>query len=269
MFHPHFDIKMAFLNFFRLFFFYLQRYNIRMTNFKMRLAEKNIEVDCLDPYTREYCKDFLIDDSLPCEESFVINEDDIKKEMDLECNRGSYGSPELSCLYRKIVTRFVLDDILLFHCSSIAIHDKAYCIAAHSGVGKSTHVRILRKVYQGRITCINDDKPLLRFEKDHIEVYGTPWNGKERLSNNIHKPLDGICFLSRGQTNSIRRISPKKAFDKMISQVYRPSGKTELIKTLSLVDRTLSTVPLYDLRVNMKDEAATVSYMGMVERKGL
>lgn len=235
----------------------------------MRLVEKNIEVACLDPYTKEYCKDFLIEDSLPCETSFIITEKDIEKERQLECNKNAYGSPELSCLYRKIVTEFVLDDILLFHCSSIAINGKAYCIAAHSGVGKSTHVRLLKKVYPDKVTYINDDKPLLKFYDDHIEVYGTPWNGKERRSTNTHKPLDGICFLSRGKTNSIRRISPKKAFDKMIGQVYRPSGKEELLKTLSLVDRILSTVPLYDLRVNMEEEAATVSYMGMVERKGL
>ena len=239
-----------------------------MAKFKIKLVNKIIEIDCIEDYTKEYCKDFIVNNSIPSDYEFTITKTDLLKEKELDCNKGVYGSIELSCLYRKIVTKLALENALLFHCSSIEVNGKAYCIAAHSGIGKSTHVNLLRKVYgENKIHYINDDKPLFLFSKDKIEVYGTPWSGKERKSTNTHYPLAGIALLSRDSSNSIHPIDKKVAYNRIIEQIYLPKEKRELINTLNLIDILLNKVPIYDLKVNMKDEAAITSYEGMIERK--
>ncbi len=239
-----------------------------MVHFKMRLANKVLDVTCFDIYTKEYCQDFLVDDSVKEDYSFVISKEDIQEERDLSCNQGMYGSIELSALYRKIVTSLSLDDILLFHSSSFEVNGKAYCIAAHSGVGKSTHVRLLRETYgKEKISYINGDKPLLLFKKDSIEVFGTPWNGKEREGRNVSYPLNGIAILSRGKENSIKEMNKSEAYSKLIEQIFLPKEKENMLKVLSLFDRLIKETPIYDLRANMEKDAAITSFEGMIERK--
>ena len=50
---------------------------------------------------------------------------------------------------------------------------------------------------------INDDKPLLKIKDSGVRVYGTPWDGKHRLSTNISVPLKALCILNRGKENKI------------------------------------------------------------------
>jgi hypothetical protein len=53
---------------------------------------------------------------------------------------------------------------------------------------------------------INDDKPFLQLRRDRVHVCGSPWNGKHGLDSNVSLPLNGICILSRGQENRIRKV---------------------------------------------------------------
>lgn len=54
---------------------------------------------------------------------------------------------------------------------------------------------------------VNDDKPLLKFDKGQIFVCGTPWDGKYRLSSNCVMPLQAVCLLERGTENRIREMA--------------------------------------------------------------
>ena len=237
-----------------------------MISFDLGLAGKTIRIHCLEERTKEYCKDFALENSKVPDFEVSISQEDLLKEKELECNKGSYGSIELSCLYRKIVTKLANDNILLFHCSAVEVNGCAYCFAARSGVGKSTHVRLLFKALGDKIHYINDDKPLLRFTDDGIEVYGTPWNGKERKSANVFYPLKGIALLSRSPTNSIELIDSKTAYKRIVEQIYLPSSKAELIQVLGMIDKLLTSTPIFDLKANMEIEAALTSYKGMMER---
>ena len=107
---------------------------------------------------------------------------------------------------------------------------------------------------------INDDKPLLRMTSDSVLVYGTPWDGKHRLSTNTVAPVAGICLLERGEENDVERIAKEKAFPRLLQQTYRPQSPVALMKTMELLDAVASNVPLYRLRCNMEPEAARVAY---------
>ncbi len=176
---------------------------------------------------------------------------------------------ETLAVYRKIAARLLDDDILLFHGSAIAVDGEGYIFTAKSGTGKSTHTRLWREMLGGRAVMVNDDKPLLRVAKGGVTVYGTPWDGKHRLSTNISVPLKAICILERGEVNRIAPITRREALPMLMQQSYRPNDNFAMMKTMELVDRLGSSVALYCLQCNMEPEAAEISYKAMSERKDI
>ena len=108
---------------------------------------------------------------------------------------------------------------------------------------------------------VNDDKPLIRVTEDEAIVYGTPWDGKHRLSSNIAVPLKAICILERAEENHIVPITKSEALPMLIQQAYRPADPVALAKTLTLIDRL--NVSFYRLSCNMDISAAVLSYNTM------
>ena len=104
---------------------------------------------------------------------------------------------ETLAVYRKIAEKMIDYDTILFHGSVIAVDGIGYLFTAKSGTGKSTHTRLWRELFGERAVMVNDDKPLIKVSENGIIVYGTPWDGKHRLSTNTFVPLKGICFMSK------------------------------------------------------------------------
>lgn len=152
----------------------------------------------------------------------------------------------------------------MLHSSAVAYENKAYLFSAPSGTGKSTHTEIWQRVFgKENAVIINDDKPVIKQEGESFYVYGTPWSGKGDKNLNIKIPLQGICFLQRGEENQIHRISAKDAIMKVLNQTVRPPEANVMNSLLNLLDGLLTNVPVYSLSCNMEDEAAIVSYNGM------
>lgn len=113
-----------------------------------------------------------------------------------------------------------------------------------------------------RAVMINDDKPLIRVNVDgNAVIYGTPWDGKHRLSSNTSAPLKGICILQRAEENYIREITKAEAYPMLLQQVYRPADSEAMKATLLLLDRL--KVKLFCLHCNMDIQAAEVAYRAM------
>ena len=148
---------------------------------------------------------------------------------------------------------------LYLHSSAIEWEGKAYLFSGPSGMGKSTHTRLWQSVYPNA-RVFNDDKPALRRLDDRWFAYGTPWCGKDGININMKVPLGGICFLRRGESNSIRRLSPLEASVRIISQTTR-LFKTEerLDLLLSHVDKLVREIPVYELYCTPTVDAALLS----------
>ncbi len=194
---------------------------------------------------------------------------------DIERERAAAGNEKFSdpyletlALYRRFCEAAAERGVLLFHSSSAAVDGRAYLFAAPSGTGKSTHTRLWREVLGERVVMINDDKPLLRFGEDGICVYGTPWNGKHRLSVNCNAPVGAICLLSRAPENSIREVSPDEALPRLFSQTYRPDDAAAMAAVLPLVVRLSREIPVYELSCNMDRSAAELSYAVLSKAAG-
>lgn len=175
--------------------------------------------------------------------------------------RFSDGYLETLAVYRKIAEKMPDYDTLLFHGSCVAVDGAGYLFTAKSGTGKSTHVRLWRELLGDRAAMVNDDKPLIRVTDAGSVIYGTPWDGKHRLSNNAAVPLKALCILERAKDNSIRPITVQEAYPMLLQQAYRPADPAALAKTLALIDRL--NVRFYRLSCNMDISAAELSYNTM------
>ena len=154
-------------------------------------------------------------------------------------------------------------DTMLFHGSAVAVDGEAYLFIARSGTGKSTHTRLWRELLGDRAMMVNDDKPLIRVTDAGATIYGTPWDGKHRLSSNVDVPLKAICILARGTENQIKPVTPADAYPILLQQAYRPADPASLKKTLHLINTLTASVSLWQLNCNMDPEAARLSYETM------
>ena len=152
-------------------------------------------------------------------ESLVLTMEDIEKERAIAEKSGesvpTLGSrqniPQYSPQYletlaalRRIADFMPEKDCFLMHGAVIAWKNQGYLFTAPSGTGKSTHLALWKKYLGDQAEVINGDKPFLKVTEDEVWGYGTPWAGKEQWQVNKKVALKGICFLGRGEKNSIQ-----------------------------------------------------------------
>ena len=145
---------------------------------------------------------------------------------------------------------------MMLHASCISYRGEAVCFSAPPGVGKSTHTEKWVRLFGARI--LNDDKPALRRHEDGWYAHGTPWSGKHDLSENCRAPLKAICFVFRGEENTLTPLSPAQALPLFMSQTVFRLGRENMERLLPLVDRLLREVPVWRLACTAEDEAASV-----------
>ena len=229
------------------------------------LADLNIAVHSVYALVHQACSAYVssgLPDFTVCTTAADIALE--REKVDGEASVSSDASLETLAVYRKIAERMPAYDTFLFHGSAIAVEGKAYIFTAKSGTGKSTHAALWREMLGEKAVMVNDDKPLIRVHPDGAAtVYGTPWDGKHRLSANIAVPVRAICILERAQENRIREITKAEALPMLLQQTYRPADPASLAKTLTLIDRL--NVKLFRLGCNMERNAAEVSYKAMKE----
>ena len=243
-----------------------------MTNI-YRLAERNIAVTSLYEEVHRLCAAYRVSDAAP---DFAVRI--AQADIDLERERSAREDAaegrsvrqfpdsylETLAVYRQIAERMTEYDTLLLHGSCVAVDGMGYLFTAKSGTGKSTHTRLWRELLGERAVMINDDKPLIRAGADGTAmVYGTPWDGKHRLSTNTAVPLRAVCILERAAENTIRPIPAEEAYPMLLQQAYRPRDAAALAKTLTLLDRLAGCVRFWRLCCNMDPEAARAAYEAM------
>lgn len=242
-----------------------------MEQFILQIAGRFIAVSANFQSTRKCCKEYLCDGNPDF--SLVIEQDDISFEQNVTENEYiSEGLQlakiddsilELTALQRKIAEKLFEYETILFHGSVIAVDGKGYLFTAKSGTGKSTHTRFWREMLGDRAVMVNDDKPFLQVRDECIQVYGSPWNGKHSLGNNIDVPLKAICILERGEQNEISQIPAKEAVPMLLQQSNRPQNAQLLPKYLELLENITRKTSFYRLKCNMEPEAALIAYQTM------
>jgi len=236
-----------------------------------RLAGVVVRVESLHPGVHELCRAYRCDASPDLVMRTTQEDIDFERKRSAAADiaagrqpRASSGSYlETLAVYRHVAEAMPGRSTMLVHGSCVAVGGAAYLFCAPSGTGKSTHARLWRELLGERAMMVNDDKPLVRVDDGQVIVFGTPWDGKHRLSTNTAVPLRGICLLQRAETNHIERLDPAKAQSALLRHVYRPLDPAALSLTLGLVDRLLTCVDLWRLGCTRDIEAARVSCAAM------
>ena len=237
-----------------------------MITFKIKIANKVIEINAFNETTKKYCLSFLSEEEPKY--TITMTKEDLENEASNSSDGKVYVNEEISALYRKIADLLVEDGVIVFHSSAISVDGQGFLITARSGVGKSTHAKNLSDYIGGSFKYINDDKPLLKVNDNDVIVFSSPWNGKERRGNNISAPLKAILFLSRGDTNSYRKIVNKEEiYIKMLSQIYLPKEKSKREKALIIADKLLKNVNFYEINVTKDIESAKMTYEEIIKNE--
>lgn len=137
----------------------------------------------------------------------------------------------------------------LFHAVAFRWRGRAWLICAGSGVGKSTQIKTLQKLYPGEFSVICGDRPILHCPDDGaVTVYPSPWNGKENWSGAQAAPLAGIILLRRGDENQVRPIKPKAAAARVFTSVFS-SSETEgdIRRAAAFAERLLHAAPVWEM----------------------
>lgn len=225
-------------------------------------AEIPVRAIYRDSYLQEMCREYETEKE-PCL-TIEVSEEEVAREESAEYAY-PYGYLESLAFYRKFCEAAVEEDVLLFHSSVVAVDGLAYVFTAPSGTGKSTHTSLWREVFKERAVMINDDKPLFKIGAQRIWAYGTPWDGKHRISTKTRAEIKAICILERGTENAIERLSFAQAYPWILNQTYRPDEERGMEKTLELVNQLMQRIPVYRMRCTISKDAVNMAYQAMSE----
>ncbi len=173
---------------------------------------------------------------------------------DFEIACGGDENEEYAELARAFYEKLLFFDGFLLHASAVELEGKAVAFSAPSGTGKSTHASFWRT--QLGATVINDDKPAIRLMDEVLYACGTPFSGKTSQSRNVCVPLAAVVFLKRAETVSVRRLSSQEALFALLGQTLRPADATAYDRLLSLLERLLMQIPVYEAGVPNAPDAA-------------
>ena len=152
---------------------------------------------------------------------------------------------------------------MLLHSSAVVLDGEAYLFSAPSGTGKSTHTSLWLEHFGDRAFILNDDKPAIRVTDSGVMVYGTPFSGKNDISENIGVPLKAIAVLSRGETNVAQKLSETQAIYALLNQSVRPQEEELMDCLMKTIESIISDVSVIGFSCNVSEEAVVTAYNAM------
>lgn len=231
-----------------------------LNEFRIRVADVLIDIRCRYEGVSKLCREYISDEKGVADISVYVSEEKIDKELTQSGNSHTREYCETVCVYREIAEKLPSLERFVFHGAAVTICGRGVIFAAPSGVGKSTHVRLLKECFGDKVTVINGDKPIVGETDGAFLIYGSPWSGKERWNCNASAKLNYVCLVRRSEKNRIFEIDPEEYFDEIINQIYVPRDGSALLKTFDVLNDISKKVKFYLLECNISDEAAHLSY---------
>lgn len=238
-----------------------------MYKFYIKTAGLTVEMNARHEYAREFCRDYITENTAHADIIAETTEAMVKKEIETADETVSEEYAEVLCLYRSIASQLPKFGCFVFHGAAISYKGIGYLFTAPSGTGKSTHIRLWREHIGKDVDIINGDKPILKIDGDKILVCSTPWAGKENWQKNRIMPLGAICLLNRGEKNEILHENPSAYVGYLMNQIYIPRTADALARTMEFMDKLLSVVPFYSLHCDISADAVKTSFEAMTGDK--
>ncbi len=229
----------------------------------VRLADLNIRIENQYAYTESLCHSYRLTDGTP-DFTVRVTPEDLLAEYDGD--EVAPGYTESLAIYRKIAEQILDYDGFLLHGVVMETQGVGVAFLARSGVGKSPHAALWKPLLGDKITYINGDKPLVRFLDGIPYAYGTPWAGKEGLETNARTPIKKVCFLARGEQNSVTPVPKEDVLLSLLPQVYRPKNGRKLPVLMDLLAAWIEAAAFYAVQCTPHPEAAAVCYQALFQK---
>lgn len=239
--------------------------------FKIRIAELLCEIHNRYEWIRRKCTGYIVQDTAAADISVTVSDEYLTRYIDWcasifgpDVPRVSEEIAEYYVFWKELGPHLLDFDALCLHATAVEYQGGAYLFTAPSGYGKTTHARLWVKAFAPDARIINGDHPIVRWQDGQFIAYGTPFCGKEGYNENVGVPVQGICYLTHSDTNSIRPMAPSMAFAQLFYDLN--SSMDTVDKYFDMVTRLVEHVPVYQLCCNQEEEAARVAYAGMQQK---
>lgn len=238
-----------------------------MNVFFIKIAELTVKISANYPLPEKLCRDYLCE---PTENPDILvsyTMEQLENELKKADEPVSPEYNEFLCIYRAIAEKLPFFGAFVFHGAAISYKDKGYLFTAPSGTGKSTHIRLWREHIGKAVDIINGDKPIIKIKDGGVFVCSTPWAGKEGWQKNRIFPLGCVTFLERSKNPYITQKTPAEYIPQIMNQVYMPKNAGSSARTLELIDKLLTGIPLYTLGCDISENSVKVAFEGMTGEK--
>ncbi len=193
-----------------------------------------------------------------------VSDTELQNELLLMPNEPPFYVENLAIL-RKVIKVLLFDyKAMLFHGSAVKVNGNAYVFTAPSGTGKSTHTSLLKEYLGDKLTYINDDKPILKIENDSVVVYGSPWNGKHCLGENISAPLKAVCLIVRSEKNFVEKVNSVNFLKFLFEQSMGFEDEETAEKVLEILSVIIDKTEFYKVHCNKDISAGKCSFEGIM-----
>ena len=231
-----------------------------------RLFDLNIEIDEKFPQTRIRLSEYISKEKENADMIIRITDREIlaEREKDSE-NDNCYL--EMICIFRHIIEEITDFDGMFLHSAVVEKDNCGYMFTGISGAGKSTHAKGWLNYFGNSAKIVNGDKPILRFRKDGIWAYGSPWCGTEGYQVNTSVRLSAACFIQKALKNRIVPMNNNEVFKCLLNQTVIPKKPERKIRYFELMDILIKEIPFYTLECDISDEAVITAYNKMKIRE--
>jgi hypothetical protein len=132
------------------------------------------------------------------------------------------------------------------HAVAFEMDGFAWILSAPSGTGKTTQYLNWQRQFPGEARMISGDAPLIEASEKVVFAHSSPWNGKEKLGNQLLcAPIGGVILLRQGSEDRLERLSTAECIQSLLSQfIVRLETEEEVRSFAGIADRLISAVPV-------------------------
>ena len=154
--------------------------------------------------------------------------------------------------------------LFAIHSASVLYQGKAWLFSGPSGMGKSTHTALWKKLFD--TPFLNGDLNLIGKEGDQFVVYGIPWCGTSEIFTVEKKELGGIVLLEKAPEDKIVSLTKEQKTLRVMQRMISPPWTAGLMKkNLAFAEEIANEKPVYFLRCTKNDTAAEVMHHRITE----
>jgi hypothetical protein len=154
-----------------------------------------------------------------------------------------------------LMNRLLYRNVLLMHAAGVDDQGNGLLFTGPSDIGKTTLARLWRQ--QGA-RLLNDDRMLLRCDRERVLISASPWHGEESEISSGEVPLRTVFILQQARRCAVVPLSAAEALSRLTVNTVAPFYSAQAMsRVLAAWERIVETVPVCRLEFTPDVSAVT------------